>query len=111
MSQNVEKAIAKYMCMAFTYGFARKTYYMNEIKEYTIIENDKKYKMPILYSDYIFASTLSGCFCIYIFPLFLINDIRNLEIKSRYNIVKKDYKSVDEIIYDGNSYAYELTKK
>lgn len=101
-------AIGKYIGLAFAYGFARKTYYMSEIKEYTIKEDGKKYKMPILYTDYIFASTLCGCVSIYLLPFYVINDIRNYEIKTKYKVVKKDYESVDEFIYDSNSYAYEL---
>ena len=91
MSQKVlYNIIGKYMKLGFVYGFARKMYYINEIKEYTIIENNVKYKLPILYCDYIFASTLCGCITICGFPLFLMNDIRNLEIKLRYNVIKKN---------------------
>jgi hypothetical protein len=101
-------AIGKYMRLAFAYGFARKIYYMNEIKEYTIIKNNKKYKQPILYSDYIFASTICGFFSIYGLPLYVINDIRNMEIKSRYKVIHNEYRCVNEFIFDGYSYDYEL---
>lgn len=100
------KFFSKYSSLAFVYGFSRKVFDMIEVKEYTIIENNKKYKIPMLYSDYVLAPLLSGWFCRYLMPIYLFNDIRNTEIKYRYNIYEKEYRTFFDLVYDFNRYKY-----
>jgi hypothetical protein len=95
------------MRLAFAYGFTSKLFVINEVKEYTIIKNDKKYKQPILYSDYIIAPILSGCYCIYFMPIYLFNDIRNTEIKYKYEVFEKEYRNFYDLVFDYNTYKYK----
>lgn len=63
-----------------------------QYKSYTYDQNTNTYitkKSPVLVSDRIIISTISGITGMYIAPICVINDIRKLEIKMRG--LEKDY--------------------
>jgi hypothetical protein len=102
--------INKYFGIAFTYGFLRKITYLNDIKEYTLYENGKKYVTPLLMTDSIFASIFGGFQSIYALPFFVLADIRNMEIflKDKNKVVYNNEYTYSDILYNLHSHNYDL---
>lgn len=98
-----------YLKIAFSYGFIRKYWYTKDLK-YREIKDNQIIEKPILYIDYLFNSLYSGIYSCFVFPIYIYNDIRILELKIR-NIKINDPLINKNIItnYDitTNNHIYE----
>ncbi len=106
--------IKKYLSVAFSYGFMRKLLYTKDLKEYTEIKSSKTYTSPILYSDYLYLSIYSGLTSLYLFPMLVSIDIRNLEMRMKDKnriIPNKEIYNFNDILYDSHIYEYEAREK
>jgi len=104
----------KYFSLAFSYGFIRKLVYTKDLKEYKEVRYNKVYTSPVLYSDYLYLSTYSGFVSLYVFPILLSIDIRNLEMKMKDKdriIPNKKTYNFNDALYDIHFYEYELREK
>ena len=100
------KTLFNYFGIAFSYGFIRKMIYVKDIKQY---EDHKK--TPLLYTDRLLLSTYGGFASMYMFPFYLLVDIRNIEILSRKDVKIIPYEYTDYGSLFLSVHAYETTSK
>jgi hypothetical protein len=90
----------KYVATTMSYGLIRKGI---QIRNATITHYDKnerqQIRVPMLISDKVLITAWCGCISLYMWPLYLYNDLCNLEIilnknlkHEWYNVNEKKYK-------------------
>lgn len=90
----------KYIKSAYLYGALRKFGYIYGI-DYTT--NNSKTKNKLLFTDYFIICNFAGFTSLFMFPFYLINDIKYAEIKMR-NLNPKNYEIL-EIANNDISYS------
>jgi hypothetical protein len=103
-----------YLKIAFSYGFARKLFYTKDLIEYKEIKIDKTYTSPFLISDKMLLSLYSGIISIYMFPIYTILDIRNIELYMRnynYKITTRKEITFQNLLFDPHMNDFEMEEK
>lgn len=98
---------SKYFKFAFGYGVLRKLLYTKDMTYKQIVYDDTKKTVntPILYTDYPLFLMQGGLSSMALFPLFIFNDMRFVEMKfrdindriDRYNYYNE--KSLSDILF------------